>query len=264
MRVFINNYERDGDQPVNINQLKNTPVISVRTFFDDALHIDSGDLTPDELDRLRPAFYRRFAETAQPANRFVKIHDAFQRLPDGTAIFPLIATAGVIYMVRNPLDVAVSYAHHNASSIDEAIDMMADPDHGLFFAHDALLHQLPQRLMTWSEHVLSWADQTDLPSYMVRYEDMYGTPLETFGGVVRFIGWPEDEARLEKALRFSAFSEMQKQEQTAGFQEKAWRTEMFFRKGRVGDWRDKLTKTQVERLIKDHGAVMERFGYLPL
>ena len=37
---------------------------------------------------------------------------------------------------------------------------------------------------------------------------------------------------------------------------------VFFRKGRVGGWRDKLTPEQVQRLIDDHRDVMKEHGYL--
>ena len=33
-------------------------------------------------------------------------------------------TAGAIYVVRNPLDVALSYAHHLGATLDDIIDLM--------------------------------------------------------------------------------------------------------------------------------------------
>ena len=52
------------------------------------------------------------------------------------------------------------------------------------------------------------------------------------------------------------------QEREHGFQEKMQRAESFFRKGKVGDWRDRLTPEQAACVIAAHGAVMRRFGYL--
>ena len=42
---------------------------------------------------------------------FCKVHDAYTFLADGQPLFPPQATAGAIYLIRNPLDVCVSYAH---------------------------------------------------------------------------------------------------------------------------------------------------------
>ena len=36
----------------------------------------------------------------------------------------------------------------------------------------------------------------------------------------------------------------------------------FFRKVRIGAWREELTEDQVQRIVRDHREVMRRFGYL--
>jgi hypothetical protein len=36
----------------------------------------------------------------------------------------------------------------------------------------------------------------------------------------------------------------------------------FFRKGRVGGWRERLSDRQVARLVDDHAVVMAELGYL--
>ena len=38
----------------------------------------------------------------------------------------------------------------------------------------------------------------------------------------------------------------------------------FFREGRAGQRKEVLTPVQVDRIVKDHGEQMRRFGYLPL
>jgi hypothetical protein len=265
MRVFLNNYWENGDQPYDINALGRTPALYARELFDDVLNVESALLTYDEIDRLRPAFCRAYAETLTDWNgQFCKVHDAFERLSDGTPIFPPDVTAAVIYIIRSPLDVAVSYAHHSAVTVDEAIAMMGDETHALSMFPNTQSHQLHQRLRTWSGHVLSWVDQTDvLPVIVVRYEDMLMQPLETFGRVIRAVNWEVDSARLEKAIRFSSFEELKSQERSRGFYEKPRSAASFFRKGEAENWRSVLTPLQVERICADHGAVMARFGYLP-
>jgi hypothetical protein len=48
-----------------------------------------------------------------------------------------------------------------------------------------------------------------------------------------------------------------------GFRERAATTRRFFRHGRAGGWREELTPRQVEAVVREHGEVMRRFGYLP-
>ena len=39
-------------------------------------------------------------------------------------------------------------------------------------------------------------------------------------------------------------------------------SDIFFRKGEVGAWREELTEKQAKRVIDNHRIVMQRFGYL--
>ena len=116
-----------------------------------------------------------------------------------------------------------------------------------------------QRLLTWSQHVLSWVDAPGLNCRVIRYEDMLHDPLSTFGLATDFLQLPRN--RLETAIRFSDFRELARQEAEKGFRERPQHTERFFRAG-GSTWRDKLTQEQVDRIVTDHGAVMRRFGYL--
>jgi hypothetical protein len=109
---------------------------------------------------------------------------------------------------------------------------------------------------------MSWIGQTDVPVHLMRYEEMLTNPLEAFGAAVRFIGWDYDAARLERAMRDSSFEAMQAQERERGFREKPPGMTTFFRKGKAGSWREELDASQVERILRDHGTVMRRLGYL--
>jgi aryl sulfotransferase len=121
---------------------------------------------------------------------------------------------------------------------------------------------LRQGLLTWSGHVMSWVDDADFPVHVMRYEDMLCQPQATFAAAMRFAGLPNDAARLHKALTFSHFALLQAQEYAHGFKEKPATAALFFRQGTMGAWRDVLTNRQMARLIRDHGEVMRRFGYL--
>lgn len=261
LRVFLTNLQRDADEPASINDLESTPIASAREIFDDNVGIEASDLTAYEIDRLRPELYRRLAETTtEPL--YMKIHDAYTEATPNHPLIPATATAGAIYLVRNPLDVAISNAHHHGTSYDTAINCMADINAALNYASDRLLFQLPQKLLSWSGHVLSWADSAPFPVCLLRYEDMKTTPVEAFTRAVRFMGLDRSTAQIEKAIRFSAFDILQGQEKAGGFQEKSTVATRFFRKGQSGSWREELTKAQVQRIVADHREVMQRFGYL--
>ncbi|NDJ60965.1 MAG: sulfotransferase domain-containing protein [Chloroflexi bacterium] len=264
LRVFLDNYWEDRDQPADINRLQRTSLPTVRVMFDNTLVIESGLLTKAEVDALRPRYYRQFAtKPAATDKHLCKVHDAYTYLPDGAPLHPTDVSFGVIYLIRNPLDVAISYAHHSATDIDTAIDLMSREIHTLAAPPNTEAHQIGQRLMSWSGHVRSWVDQAPLQRLVVRYEDLVAQPQAAFARVIAFLSWDLDSARLEKAIRFSSFSELKQQERAHGFHEKNPDSESFFRKGKSGDWRATLTAAQIQRIVADHGEIMARFDYLP-
>jgi aryl sulfotransferase len=258
-RVFLTNFLRDGDVPVNINDLADAPMASARAPFDTAVGYDSSNLRPDEIERLRPEVYLHLARQAtEPI--YCKIHDAFTALPDGRTLVPSKATRCAVYFVRNPLDVCVSFAQHAGhADFARTIREMADPEFCVSTSDGA---QLPQRLFTWSEHVASWTERPDFSVKLIRYEDMNLKPEETFAAAVRFLGLPDDPVRVRKAMAFSGFEEMRRQEERGGFAEKPPGAKTFFRQGGVGSWRGVLSAAQVQRVIADHREVMMRMGYL--
>lgn len=263
-RIFLTNYWRNSDTPAEINDLDRTPIASSREIFDDEIGVESGDLTLDEIDYYRPYFYQKFAQL-NDVTKYMKIHDAFTYLPDGRPLFPPEATKCVVYIIRNPLDVAVSYANHNASGVDQAVKLMGDNTHGLCTTKKTITNQLRQQLMSWSNHVLSWVDSDeDMRIHVMRYEDMIEKPLETFTELVNFVEEPEEDEpeRIKRAIEFSSFENLRGQEDEDGFREKNPRSPVFFRKGKTGTWREDLSEELANQIMEDHHEVMLRFGYI--
>ena len=197
LRVFVANLLRDAEEPADVNELRVSSSAADRTLFDDLAGVESSDLTADEIERLRPAAYERLAAAATQVE-LVKIHDANTRTGDGRPLTPARATLGVIYLLRNPLDVAVSYARYGRSDPDAAIAWMADEGHCLAAAPGCLHPQLRQRLLTWSGHVRSWVDAPGLAVHVLRYEDMSRDGENAFGAAMRFAGLPSDPSRVRR------------------------------------------------------------------
>ena len=124
-RVFLTNLRREEDGPAQINKLNNRFIASARAIFDDEAGIEASDLTPDEIDRLRPEIYTHLAEEAEEG-LFMKGHDAYLSNDQNIRLYPKEATAGAIYIIRNPPDVVISFANHSGRSYDPAISQRAD------------------------------------------------------------------------------------------------------------------------------------------
>jgi len=273
-RMLVANLSAKDDKPVDINNLpERGGIASSRGPFDHLLLIDSGLLTQDEIDCLRPRVYEELARGADddeydklqeaPLVRFVKVHDAYTTTRRGE---PLLAgrrgAEGAIVIVRDPRDLVPSIANHNRSSIDAAISFMNDANAALCTTTNRQYSQHRQKLPGWSGHIASWLDQADIPVHLVRYEDMQTDTAGTFRCALDFAGRPAKDADIQRAIAYADFAELRRQEEANGFAETPRKPGgLFFRRGKAGAWRDELTAEQVARIEAVHAPMMRRLGY---
>ncbi len=260
-RAFISNLRHEEPEPVDINAFFTGAIASARGWVESALDFDINELSHDEIDKLRPTAYNWLSQQLKEPE-YHKIHDAYTRQSNGEALIPSTATRGALIIIRNPLDVAISFAHHSSCSIDRSITNMGNPNFAFCKGQRSLSNQLRQQLLSWSQHITSWADATELNRLVVRYEDMHTKPLETFTQMATFLELTNDEASISDALEQCKIEKLQTQELTKGFREKSAQAKSFFRKGIVGDWQQTLTEEQIATIVNDHKEVMQRFGYL--
>lgn len=256
-RAFLTNLIHGGEQPVDINAFDTTN-FAARPNYDRALGWETSDLTPAEVQSARLAVQEVIA---REKDAVFKVHEAFNDPRNGQPLFSVPATRAVLYFLRHPLDVAVSFSHHRGKELDDTIARMNNPVAVMAGKADEMDLQLPQPLGSWSSHVRSWVDAPGLPVHALRYEDMLTRPHEVFTAACRFAGFPDDPARVARALDHSRFEVLQQQEQARGFRE-SHGGGAFFRKGQAGGWREVLSPAQVAAIVQTHGDVMRRFGYL--
>jgi len=273
-RMLVANLSATEGKPIDINDLpERGGIASARGPFDYLLLIDSGLLTFDEIDDLRPRMYEELARGADDDEydkeqeegpvRFVKVHDAYTRTASNE---PLLAgargAAGAIVIARDPRDVACSLANHNRSTIDEAIAFLNNPKAAFSSRTDRQTSQFRQWLPGWSGYMVSWLDQSDIPVHLIRYEDLHADTIGTFRRALKFAGRAASEDEIKRAVAFASFSELKKQESEHGFREAPWPAgKEFFRRGIIGGWHDELTAEQVTRIETAHSAMMQRLGY---
>jgi len=261
-RVFLSNLLPRRQLPVEINALEMIGMASSRKLFDEHCALHSAELSMDEVDDLRAHVFDSISAQTR-GSLFFKIHDARFNTRGGRPLVPASATRAAVYFIRNPLDVAVSFAHHSTISLDASIDALNDPQHAYAATTDRLHVQLRQHLGSWSAHVRSWTEQVDFPLHVVRYEDMLATPLLTFAAIIEFLQIERSDAEVRRAIDFSHIDELKRQEALIDFKEKKHASgALFFRQGSSGGWRDALTPAQVARVIDHHREVMAKFGYL--
>jgi len=258
LRAFFHNLMRNPDRSYDINRLSDLTVGDGQAHWYQELDPrPASQYSIADVQRMRPLVQRKIA-SLQRDSVLVKTHNALME-DDGHPLIDFEVTAATIYVVRNPLDVVISWSHHLAKPLDETIDFMnmdgaqsANTDSNVYELHGS-----------WRQNVMSWTQHPSPQLHVVRYEDMLETPLKTFGAVARFLGVDPPRARLEKAIKLSSFRVLQEQERRQGFRERPPQAKSFFREGKAGQWHKALSQEQVAALVAVHRTQMARFGYLP-
>ncbi len=188
---------------------------------------------------------------------FIKTHNAMVNV-EGHPTINFDVTLAAIYVVRNPLDVAVSYAHYSGLPVDDIIAVMAGSDSGIPGGH----YRVYEYMGSLSLHVASWMSVPHRPVLTLRYEDMLAAPERCFGRLAHFLGLKPDPAQLQRAIEKSSFQELARQEAEHGFAERPRSARQFFRSGKAGQWREELTREQIRAIVAEHAPMMMRFGYM--
>lgn len=258
LRAFLHNLFSNPDEPFDINRMAElTKGDSQAHWYARLDKRTPAQLSREDLAALRPRVHRMIAETS-PDSVLVKTHNALVEVA-GTSMITREVTAGAIYVVRNPLDVVLSYADHLGRTADDIIALMATTG----FETPASQTHVPEHHSDWSTHVKSWTQIAHPALHVVRYEDMSAAPTETFRAIASFLGLDPPRERLQKAVRFASFESLKKLEAKKGFIERTPVQKRFFRSGKAGAWRRALTDDQIKRVVARHREQMERFGYVP-
>jgi hypothetical protein len=194
---------------------------------------------------------------ALPRPRMLKSHESFQ------PHYP-----HVIYVVRDPRDVAVSFYHHNvkARNIPDDYPMTS-------FVPRFVAGEFDQKFGSWRDNVLSWISlRGENPSFMMlRYEEM---KRDTAGALLQVVAFLEhcsfrkidsSPEALQRATELSSPERMralEKEEAASWVLTKSTRSDKpFVRTAKAGGWKSQLARGSVEVIESAWGDLMQNLGY---
>ncbi len=170
----------------------------------------------------------------------------------------------VIYIVRDPRDVAVSFYHYNLKvrrftdevTLDEFVDRFVS----------AKIWPSVDLFGSWENHVLSWVKMRGETEdfCFVRYEDMLRDPVAELKKITPLLKINPSPETLARAVELSSADRMRALEksQTGWVSTKGTRKDKpFVRAAKSGNWQSALSETSVRKIEQAWGATMQKFGY---
>jgi hypothetical protein len=235
----------------NIKQFPNTPVLeNLGVNIDDHNEIIKNSI------RAQESFNKK------ESVGFVKTHNMLYNFNKKYPFTNLDNTLGVIYIVRDPRNVVLSYARHLKVSIEETVKFITKGKaNDMFF------------MGNWSENYLSWKGFKQYNKYLlIKYEDLISNREETFSKILKFIfslrkiNLSIDHNKLNNVLSTTSFEYLKKLEKEKGFREsmkdKDGNNIPFFDKGKSRDWANSLDKDMTAEIEKTFNKEMIELGYL--
>jgi hypothetical protein len=160
----------------------------------------------------------------------------------------------VVYLLRDPRDVMVSYWHFQ-KLVSRDFDMpLAD-----------FLRSDDHWPCEWDQHVAGWlrpGRQENL--VVVRYEELHSDPVAALQRVQKLAGAKWSASRIAAAVEASRFEQMRiAEEDVSVVRESVTTPERFVRHGRVGSWQDEMGYTELRIIEEKYGKAMRQVGYEP-
>lgn len=234
-------------------------IASSRDWIDDQLGVDSRLLNMKEIELARRKIGLS-SPTFADSFRYHKIHDFFYGHYSKKPIVPIERCSGIVYLIRHPVDIAISMKHFFLWDIDSSVNFLMN--NNAYLNVDNHGQQVSQFLGSWDMHVESWTSQSCTPILLLRYEDLIYKSESSFTKLSKFLNITNEKKIISKAIQDTNFFKLKKIEEKKGFREKPQHTDSFFRSGKVGDGFEILSSDQIKKLENKFKLVLERFNYL--
>jgi Sulfotransferase domain len=246
------------ERPMDINALRKTApgFSSLTQRFVERNGIRLSGSGPGEVRRWWREVQREICEAADD-DIFIKTHNVAAKFDSGPFPDPGLS-AGAIYILRDPRDVALSYAWHYKMTLGLAVIALCTSS-----AFNIKQEQLglTELLMSWGEHVFGWTSLKGCPLLVLRYEDLLANPAAGVRQIATFLHKPLSSEQVDAIVAATSFQELQGQEKAHGFNESV-RSDGFFRVGTAGQWRELQDQSVFQPLVDKNARIMRRHGYL--
>ena len=256
LRSLISSYVYSESGTFDFKLLKNIKQFPTNEFFEN-LGIDVGN-----KNQVSKNYINAQIEINKKSRiTFLKTHSSFCKMFNRYNFTDLQNTLGVIYIVRDPRNVATSFARHNSKSVKDTVNIMTN---SLATGNEA--NQVETYLGSWNFNYNSWKVFKSSNIYhLLKYEDLIFNTKNSFKQVLNFINnnlkFPIsiDDRKVEKVIDETKFSKMRDLEKKVGFDEakindNTGKVVPFFNLGPKNNWKKNLDvdlSSKIEEVFRE-------------
>ena len=258
MRSIIGNLY-NLDKEFSLKTLKSIPLLSIKknfNEFENKKYSDNNVLHFDWVSQNIIECQKILNNKSNHLNIF-KTHSVRHKKFTNETV-----NAGFIYIVRDPRDIVVSFKNFSGKSLDETIN------HVVFNKNlSTKTHGAQELLSTWDLHVQSWLNYNTVPRLIIKYEDLKLNPKEIVLNIKEFLNKiyklkiDLSDQKIDKIIENTNFNNLKKLENQNGFDE-ASKHSKFFRSGNSNQWKDVLSKKQLQLIENNLHTLMKYFNYI--
>ena len=154
-----------------------------------------------------------------------------------------------IYVIRDPRDVFISYYHYARINGWFAGDLES------FSSFRSVYGGWKEHVSRGLEHAAKHPDNV----LLLKYEEILSRPLAEIQRLDRFLGLNSSDKEIEAALEKTSLASLQTKEKKYGPERGG--AAGFFREGTSGQWRNKLSAEQIQRMTLEYRPLLEKLGY---
>ncbi|MDA9748684.1 sulfotransferase domain-containing protein [Pelagibacteraceae bacterium] len=267
---FTNDGNFSLEKLSNINQFEKTAIIvkNKKIFGEDFNNLNDTSTFYKYMHKLQTKEVLGFNQDFI----FLKTHSGLYEI-GGNPFTKKETTRGIIYIIRDPRDVCISWSKHLDLSFDKIIDFMTnefasspwvEPSSSqVYFENDKRPKSF---LSSWDKHVVSWTSQSwGVPVKVIKYEDLVYNKNIVLKDIVnffienynfKFIGI---EDKIRNILISTDFNKLKKEEKEKKFFGN--KKHDFFSVGKKDQWKEVLSTKQIEKIENKFKYIMRKFGY---
>lgn len=184
-------------------------------------------------------------------------------------VLKTLKTDSQYLIVRNPMDVAISYFNFNMRASDQFKIVKVPMEQWIDdFVDVGIFNSIENKLGFWDIWHENWLNL--YPEIkIIRYEDLLENPHPIIRSMITDAGLEVYEKQLDEAINFCSFKNLKKLEMNSQFyikfQMEAKKPEQleyrFFKNGTKNTFKQHFTEEQVAKYYDKFGHIMQRLGY---